>query len=198
MNTIDIIEKPDSIPFEVIQGIIQEAHAENIKKGIVTRTATMSAKELEDRVGKDGVCFVAMDGDTVAGTMSCKEGTVHSWFHNGRTFKVLLIGVLPAYQGKGITSMLFKAVEEEAKQRGFNTLFLDTPEGNTNARQIFTRKGYKHVGYFAAKTGHYSVFLMKWLDGCPFSDRYCVFRYQLKRAYIRCRYTRSGTKRFGI
>ena len=198
MSEIQVLKKPDNISYEVIRSVIQEAHQQNIKKGLVTKTTTLSANEMEGEIGEDGVCFVAMDGDKVAGTMSCKEGVIRGWFHNGKTCKLLLLGVLPAYQGKGITSMLFTAVEEEAKQRGFNTLFLDTPEGNKNARQIFKRKGYKHVGYFAAKTGHYSVFLMKWLDDCPFSDRYCSFRYQLKRAYIRCRYRNSGTKRFVI
>ena len=198
MSEIQVLKKPDNITFKEIQEVIKASHEENIKKGIVMKAAALSAREMEERVGKEGTCFVAMDDDKVVGTLSCSAKEIHYWYHDGKTLKVLLAGILPAYQGRGIMSMFLKAAEDEAKKYGIDTLFLDTAEENINMRQLCVKKGFRHVDFRAFHSNHYSVILMKWMKGCLMSEKYCAFRFRIKRIYTIFRYKKGGSKRFYI
>ena len=81
MSQIRIIEKPVDMSFEVIRDILQKAHKTNFDKGIVLHTTTLSAEELKDHIGKDGKCFVAMDGDRPVGTASYRIIKRKSWYY---------------------------------------------------------------------------------------------------------------------
>ena len=74
MAELKVIEKPESVSYDVIRGVLQEAHRENIARGIVSRTVTYSADDLAGRaLSRDEKTFVAMDGDKVVGTVSCRK-----------------------------------------------------------------------------------------------------------------------------
>ena len=51
---------------------------------------------------------MAMDDNKVVGTLSCREKEIQYWHHDRKTLKVLLAGILPAYQGRGIMSMFLE------------------------------------------------------------------------------------------
>ena len=57
---------------------------------------------------------------------------------------------------------------------------------NKNVQTINAKLGFKQVRYYASpKTWYYSVIMVRWLDGCPYSNRYCDFRFKLSKFVTR-------------
>lgn len=189
-------EKKSDVSYEEIRGIMARAHAPLIKKGLVMGSSQLSAAELEAKVGPEGKCFVALEDGIIVGTASCVPKKTKHWFFTGETMNVIHVAVPPEHKGKHIGALLLSALEEEAKRRGYTTMFLDTPEENTPMLTMIQKMGYRIVGAFAPKNPHYSVVAMKWLNGCPFPRILCALMYQGKRLYIRIKYKPGHVKRF--
>lgn len=194
MSEIQIIEKPDSISYETIRDVLREAHKEHTDKGLVMIYHTLPAEELERMIGERGKCFVALDGDKVVGTASCRIKVYDKWYCKGEAWDEILLGVLPAYQGRHLSTRFNKIREEEAVKQGINIIAGDTAEQNTKRIAIAEKEGFIKVDYHW-NNGHYSVELMKWLDGCPFSKKYCAFRFSCKRLKVRVRHNLGELKR---
>ena len=67
MSDIKIIEKPDWVSWDTIHEVLVAAHAENRSKGVVMAYSVQPADKMAE-ICKDGVMFLAMDGDKVVGT----------------------------------------------------------------------------------------------------------------------------------
>ena len=199
MDAITIIEKPDSVSYEVIRETLQAAHAANFRRGVVLRTTQLSAGELAARVGPRGRCFVAMDGDHVAGTASCRVVERHAWYAKGEVADEILVGVRPEYKGRGVYSRLLAAVEAAAAEAGYRVVVFNTAEKNIEKQRICLKKGFRYVNCFVAPDNdHYSVVMAKWLNGCPFSGARLWIEYHLRRLLVKLRYKPGKIKRFGI
>lgn len=199
MSEIKIMEKPDWISYEDIHDLLYRAHETNRAKGIVMKTSLLTGEELKHRIGDRGKCFVALDGDKLVGTSSYKVTKRDSWYVCGETIEKMLSGVDPDYKGMHISSMLHEAIEVVVKDEGYAVIETNTAEGNTLMQKINIKRGFVYVSYFTpASTDHYSVVMAKWLNGCPFSKKYCKFRFYLKKLFIQARYKPGAVKRFGI
>lgn len=199
MEEIIIKEKPDYISFDEIHKVIYSAHEENIKNGLCMRTATLTGDELKKRIGNDGVCFVALDGEKVVGTMSVRFVQRQTWYAKNIIPDCILVGIIPEYRGKHIGSMLEQKMLEYVKNQGYKLIELDTAENNTHAINVYKHQGYKLVDYHAYEgVDHYSVVMVKWIDKCPYIDMYCKIRYYTRRTLIKLRYKKGRIKRFGI
>jgi GNAT superfamily N-acetyltransferase len=55
--------------------------------------------------------------------------------------------VHPEHQGSGIGRMLLQRAERWAKDSGFMELAMDTAEQATHLVELYTRLGYRHVGW---------------------------------------------------
>ena len=162
------------------------------------RTTTLSGKELSERVGENGKCFVAMDGDKVVGVGACRIKEFNRWFHKGNAMELMLNAIIPAYQGKHIYPMLHKVRIEEAKRQGLDVICCDTAEKNTKVIQLYSEMGFIKVDFCTPPSKHYSVEMMHWLGGCPFFETYCALRYSLRKFYVKMRYKPGKIKRFVI
>ena len=182
-NGIVIMEKPDSITFKDISDVLRKAHEPHRKNGVIMRVPFLPPEELEKWVGKDGKCFVAMDGDQLVGTVSFMVRNLKRWYHKGITAEMTMQGVLLSHQGKHICSMLNQSCEEAIWKNGYQTIYFDTAEANAKRIAIGKKEGFVLVDYFWTGN-HYSVGMMKWLDGCPFSTWYCKLRFQSKRCAV--------------
>jgi len=184
MESIRIIEKPEEISWDTIHDVLQKAHQVHFDAGIVMYTATLTAEELEKRVvGSNGKCYVAMDDDTVVGTLSFIHKHFQRWYCQGESAELTLQGVLPSYQGRHIGTNMIKMCEKEIRKQEINTICFDTAEQNTIRIKMALKDQYRLVDYHY-NNGHFSVELMKWMDQCPFSRIYCMLRYVLKRMKV--------------
>lgn len=199
MGEIRIIEKPDWVTFDDIHLVLEQAHSVHHENGFVMITSHLTGEQLEKRIGEKGKCWVALDGKKIVGTISVRFVPRNTWYASGEIPDYMLAGVIPAYQGKGINSMLAQKVFDFAKEQGCSLIELDTAENNTHAIDIYAHQGFRLVSFQAKKNiDHYSVVMVKWLGDCPYSEQYCRRRYQLRRFLIRMRFKVGRIKRFGI
>lgn len=196
MAEVEIIEKPDSISWDEIHEILLKAHADNRSKGIYMRTADLSGEELRERLGDDGICYVAIVDGQLAGTASIKFCERRRWYVNGTIGDFMLTGVVPGFGGHGIYSALCQAREDAARARGVAVLEMDTNENNLPVQKILAKRGFRHVSMFVSPyVRHYSVVMAKWLGECPYSDAYCRRRFLWESFKIKLRYKPGRIKR---
>lgn len=196
MGDIRIEEKPEDLSFDAIHALLYAAHAVNRERGIVMRTSLLTGEALKERIGPDGKCWVAFDGDRPVGTLSIRIVERNSWYARGKVPDYMLAGVLPEYTGRHINSMLAERAFSYAAAHGYRVMELDTADNNDRAVAIYRHQGFRPVGYSAPKgLDHYSVIMAKWLDRRPLPEAISGLMFRVKRAYIRIRYKAGGKKR---
>lgn len=197
MSKIKIIEKPENVPFDMIHDLLFAAHKVNRDAGINMSTAMLTGEEIENRIGKDGKCYIALENEKIVGTLSVRIVVRNTWYAKGQVPDYMLAGVLPEYQGRHINSRLAEKVFDFAREKGYPLIELDTAENNVRAIKAYKRQGFKPVSYKRPNSDHYSVVMVKWFSECPYSDLYCKFRFNLKKIFVRIRYKTGKIKHFG-
>lgn len=192
-------EKPNNISYEIIHDVLYAAHESTREQGIQFFTSSLIGRELEERIGKDGKCFVALVGYKVVGTVSVSMSDRNTWYANGRTASLKLLGVVPEFTGKHISSLLIQKVIDYATNMGATSVILDTAKENKQAISIYLHKGFHLVGYLSPKNAnHYSVVCAHFLNNRKVSKLYCKMRFAVEKAYICLRFKPHHIKRFGI
>lgn len=186
MGEIQYMLKPEWVTWADIKQCMILAHEVNRKKGVVMQNQFMNIEEFEDYF-KDTYCFVALKDKEVIGTMSFRIQTCHHWWARGQ--KVIYNcadAIIPEYQGTDVYLDLRALREKYIKETGIRIIQSDTAENNKAILRISARKGGKQVKLYASpKTWYYSVVMVRWLDGCPFSDRYINFMFKLSSFLIK-------------
>ena len=195
-TVFEVIEKPESVSYRQIQDLLSRAHEDNEAKGLHYATTKQSEQRLMEKIGKEGVCFVAVNDKTIAGTGSIGILNISHWYFHGRAAHLQLIGVDPAYRGHHLGSLILEKLIEKAGDMGFETAVMTSAEENTAIKKLALKYGFKMVNYDTYRNNNfYSVVYMKWLDHCPFNDGYINMRYNLKRLYTRMRYRPGRTQK---
>jgi GNAT superfamily N-acetyltransferase len=194
-----VVQKPDNISFDVIHDLLYKAHGENIKKGIIVKTALLNGEELREYIKRDGKCFVALDGNKLIGTLSVRVVPRNTWYSKKPIIETVLIGVDPEYSGKGVYAALEKAATEHALNQGYDMITFCTPENNIPMINSSLKKGYRLVSFFSSKTSElYFVVMLKWLKGAQYTEQYCNFRFKLKRFWVKLSTKPGNKKRIGF
>ncbi len=197
-NKITYCEKPEWISYDDIHDVLWDANTANREDGFVLSTSKMNGEQLKNRIGSDGHCFVALSDGNVIGTLSIRYIKRNSWFAKGKVADYMLAGVKQEFQGYHVNSTLSKMAFDKAREDGCSVMELDTAETNTHAIAVYKHFGFRLVDYKANPGGdHYSVIMIKWLDGSPYPEIYCTIRYLIKKIYVRIRYRANREKRFG-
>ena len=190
MSEIRFIEKPDWITWSQIRDCIYQAHSINRKKNIYILNSEMSDEEFAERYEKNQNlhCFVALDGDRVVGVQAVKFVKMNRWWAKGkRVAYTCLDGILPAYRGTdvflGLDRMRMKCITDS----GVRIIQCNRAENNKSVLKLCKLGGFKYVQYSATGKGatYYSVIMVKWLDGCPYSDTFCIFMYKLSKFFVK-------------
>jgi diamine N-acetyltransferase len=101
------------------------------------------AQELGD---VDSTFFIAeIEGDAV-GYAKMKKGEAPSCVTNSLTIELVRLYILPEYFGRGVGEALMRACLEEAKQAGFQTIWLGVWENNHRAQAFYRKFGFQVVG----------------------------------------------------
>ncbi len=182
LEEIHIIEKPDWVSWDDIKQCLYEAHAPNREKGINMTHYQWPAEKFIETIGEDGRMFVALDGAKLVGVAAICDKTGNSWYAKGKYAYMGFAGVLPEYKGRGIYYELIKVREQYAIQQGYQTLTFDTHLNNKLVQNTALKNGYRYVRFFrAASKDHYCVNMAKWLDGCPYSNFYCFYKFHFSK-----------------
>lgn len=185
MDDILYILKPDSVSWQDIKDCMVKAHEPNRKKGIVMQNQSMTADELGAYL-KNAYCFVALKDNKVVGTYSYIIKKVKMWWAKGDVAYTFSLAIIPEYRGTDVYFGLQKVIMQNIKKSGIRIIMSDTEEHNQIAQKLNLKKGAKLVKMYASpKTWYYSVVMARWLDGCPYSDRYCNFRYKISEFMVK-------------
>lgn len=196
MEEIKVMAKPEWVSWDEIHELLLAAHKKNIEKGIVLRNSQLPGEEIKKVLGEEGVCWIAMCGDKLVGTHSVTFFQGKGWWNYGK--KVAhgcFTGILKEYQGIGILDEFYKRYYEYILEKGVDITEGDTAEDNHIMRKILEKGGSKTVSFFASKSNHYSVRTVKWLNGCPFSDKYIERRFKIAKFLTKLQYKPGKIKR---
>lgn len=200
MEEIKVMPKPEWVSWDDIRDLLVTAHKRNIEKGMTMNTTTMSGEDLKKHLGEEGRCFVAFCGDQLVGTTSVCISKGKKWFDKGKTIsKGAMSAILPKYQGMGILEEMNELRDAYIAEKGVQVMEGDTPEDNMVVRKFVARNGFKEVRFFpAAHQNHFSVYFVKWLEGCPFSDKYIKRRFNLSKKLTKMQYKPGKVERSRI
>lgn len=85
-----------------------------------------------------------------------------SWLREGegeRTAELKRMRVAPAHQRRGYGEHILQALEERARERGFERMVLDTAPELTAARRLYGKHGYERTGRREFRGGEVAVVL---------------------------------------
>lgn len=196
-SEIQIMEKPGWVSWDLIHEVLWKAHSKNRENGVIMSYPSLSGEELKDMIGDHGKLFVAIDGKTVVGTLALIVKSGRKWYNSGQYGYLCFGAVLPEYSGKGIYRSLYQLAETTAKQMSLSVLTRDTNENNARMLKITKQEGYHFVEYRVHKD-HSNIVRAKWLDQCPFTDRYINKRYRLSKILSKIQYKTNGIERSPI
>lgn len=186
MEEIQYMLKPDWVSWAAIKECFIKAHESNRKKGVVMQNQFMTPEEFENYY-KNAYFFVALRGEEVIGTSAFFIRKMNKWW--ARKENVIYNcadAIIPEYKGTDVYFELMSLRNKYIKETGIRIIQSDTEENNTMILKINKKKGGKQVKLYASpKTWYYSVVMVRWLDGCPYSDWYCNFRFKLSSFIVK-------------
>ncbi len=199
MEEIKVIPKPDWVSWEDIHELLLKANKTNEKRCFSMAGLTCSPEELEKQV-ENGMCVVALHGDKLVGVSACSFNCTQRWYNkNEKSARKFMSGIMKSYQGCGILGEIDTVLDNYIKNSGCGFIVASTAVMNTAVRKQAQLGGYKELTYISfPDTLYYSVIFGKWLNECPFSDRYIRFRFWLSKIYTKTRYKVGRVERFTI
>lgn len=197
MEEIKVMPKPDWVSWDDIHELLLAAHKKNIDKGITMNATTRTGEGIKRYLGEDGRCFVALCGDQLVGTTSVRIAVGERWYDEGKIIsKGVMSAILPKFQGLGILEEMNELRDAYIAEKGVQVMEGDTAEENVLVRKLVARNGFKEVRFFPAKNqNHFSVFFVKWLEGCPFSDRQIKRRFNISKFLTKLQYKKGKIER---
>lgn len=180
--SITIREKDDSISWEQIRKLIFIAHSENRQNGLDIRNAHLSAEELQRSLGKNGTCFVALDGDKLVGTCSVAFKAGHFYFFSGDYAYLTLDAVHPDYKGQGIFQQLDKKRSQLIEVNKTPVAIMFVAQKNKHRRDIAKKTGFKEVEIkYNPYNSHNFIIYCKWIQGKETSTISIFVHYTIQR-----------------
>ena len=183
--------KPEWVSWDSVQECQKKAHeATNNNKGVHMFVQDMSGEALRQYMEKDGQCFVALDGDKVVGMCGVKIIKGNKWWSRGKKVAYNTIdAILPEYQGTDVYFGLQELRMKYTLETGAEMIQSNTAERNTTIRKIGKIKKFKEVQFSATSrvlnVDYYSVIMVKWLNGCPYSDIFIKFMFVLSKVVVK-------------
>lgn len=198
LDEIKIVDKPDWISWDDIHEVIWKSHSVNRIKGVYMKNAEISGGIIQDKIEKNsGKMYIALVNKNLIGTAAVYIKNVSLWCWQGKCAYCCFASVLPEYRGYGIYKLLSSMREKEVRAMGFNCMIFNTHEHNKRIIDVNIKNGYKLVD-ISISNKYYSVVMMKWLDGCPYSDWYINLQFFIRKCYKKLRFKPERIKRFGI
>lgn len=188
MEEIKYMEKPDWVSWDDVHQCLYNAHQVNRMHGFNMVSQDMSGADLEKKMGKNGHCFVALDERKLVGVSTVRFFKSRRWWAWGKTVAYFgLEGIIKEYQGTDVYFGLYEMRNAAIKKSGVRIIQSNTAEGNTLILRRVQKVGGKFVQYSATGKGadHYSIIMVRWLDGCPWPDWFVNFMFNISKIVVR-------------
>ena len=203
MSEIQYMVKPDWISWDEVQECQRKAHeATNNINGLHMTVQDISGDDLKKEIGSgNGFCFVAIDGKKVVGVHGLRFFVGNRWWSWGKKVAYnCMDGILQEYQGTDVYLGLNDIRMKYIKESGADIIQSNTAEQNTIIRKIAKVKKFKTVQFSPTYKGanYYSVIMVKWLNGCPFSDRFINFMFSFSKLVVKMIWKPGYKLRFGF
>lgn len=179
-QVIEIKVKTNEISFDEVRNVMLSAHEFAQKKKIFFGTSKLSAGEMEDIIGSDGVCFIATLTDKVVGTLSISLDNMDTWYFHGCVGRIRYVAVLPEYQGRHIASKLIERAMVWMREQRIDVSVVSTPSLNFNAIQMYVKSGFRKAEFYMCDD-YYVVRMVKFMKKWPYSKLIFKIHYE----YIR-------------
>ncbi len=125
-------------------------------------------KTTRERIG-EGECYLAMQNGQMIGTIvwrNAHQTNGTPWYDRPDVSSFGQFAVKPGLQNRGIGSKLLAIAEQRAAETGAAELALDTAEPAHDLIRLYTRRGYRFIGYTQWKLANYrSVIMSKRIPG---------------------------------
>ena len=188
MKDIKVMQKPEWVSWDEIHELLLAAHKKNIEKGMTMKIPHLPGYELERKLGESGRCFVALDNDKLIGITAVRFYTGKLWYDRGKLVAhCMLSAILPKYQGLGINEELNELRGRYIREMKADIIHADTAENNKIIRDSAKREGFVDVSYRVCED-HNSVFFVKWIGGCPFTQKLIDRKFRLSKALMKIQY----------
>lgn len=198
MDEIKFMEKPEWVSWEDVSECIYRSHQTNKSHGFEMVNANITADELKSDL-KEGHCFVALEGNRVVGTASIKFfKNKRKWWTKDMVAYYCYDAILPEYRGTDVFFGLNEIRRLCFKQSGVRIHQFHTAEYNKTVLKINEKGGFKKVQYAPTGKGakYYSVTMVKWMDGCPYSDWFINLMFNLSKFVAKTFWTPGYKLRF--
>jgi ribosomal protein S18 acetylase RimI-like enzyme len=109
--------------------------------------ANFSHEKIADELADaNSTFFIAEVEQQACGYAKLREGELPESVSNSNTIELERLYTLPEYFGKGVGEKLMRACFAEAKQSGFEAVWLGVWEHNLRARAFYRKLGFREVG----------------------------------------------------
>lgn len=152
------------------------------------RYPSLTGSEIEKKLGSEGKMLVALTEEgKLVGTAAMIPKKAKLWFGEHSFAYCCFASILQEYNGEGIYKEMCRLQEEMAREAGLNMMLFDTHENNSRNIDHSLKAGYRFVDLKFYRD-HFNVVMVKWLDGCPFSDFKCKYKYLIRVIIIRVKH----------
>ena len=103
------------------------------------------------------ILLLVRDGDRPVGyglayAMPAADGWLaDTWVTGERVGEIESLGVLPEYRGRGLGTRLLRELEDRLREQGVTDLVLGVLPGNTDARRLYERLGYRPTWLYLSR-----------------------------------------------
>lgn len=144
---IRLLAEGDSI--EALTEVIHAAYARLGAMGL-NYTAVDQSAEVTRQRARRGVCYVAEFEGRLIGTITLQPTEPDSTcdhFRQAHVASARQFAVAPDFQGMGLGAALLEAAESWAAHNGYAEIAIDTAEPAHHLVDLYSRRGYLHVGF---------------------------------------------------
>jgi len=99
---------------------------------------------------KESICFILYVDGAPVGYANASPKIIP--YRKSNYLELENIGVKPEHKGKGLGKLLLSKIEEEAKQRGFEKIYIECYARNTSAIDFYHSAGYKDIDLCLERT----------------------------------------------
>lgn len=135
---------------EELTSLLHRAYRALAEMGFNYVAATQAVMTTAKRIEWAKSCWIARNGDSLAGTVCYYDGTRSAnepdWYRRENVAHFAQFAVEPEMQSRGIGSALLDVVERRARADGKAELACDTAAGATHLIEFYRRRGFREVG----------------------------------------------------